>query len=466
MPDETAPPVIMVIEDKKSMAEMLAKTLESEGYRAVTASSGEDGVALAVKERVDLVLTDLKLPGMSGLDALRSIKEKRPFLPVIMMTAFGTIETAVEAVKAGAFDFITKPFYTSHLLVLIKRALDTGRLEAENFVLKEEFADVLGFPKIVGRSAPLMEVVKLVKKAAPTKATVLITGESGTGKELFARALHHLSTRASGPFIPINCAAIPRDLLESELFGHEKGAFTGAEARRIGKFELADKGTVFLDEIGEMDLGIQAKLLRVLQGERIERVGGSEPILVDVRVVAASNRDLAKAAAEGRFREDLFYRLNVFPLHIPPLRERADDIPSIARHFAQYYCTEMKKQQLHITGAAMEALVAHPWKGNVRELANCMERAAILAEGGEITPDLLGMPVPVEAYVSKISSEVPSEAPAEGLQAVAERAARGAEIRAISSALAACQGNKTRAAEALGVSYKTLLTKIKDYGIV
>jgi two-component system NtrC family response regulator len=450
--------VVLVIEDKKSMAEMLARTLEEEGYRAVTAPGGEEGLALAQTSRVDLVLTDLKLPGISGLEALKKLKEKRPLLPVIMMTAFGSIETAVEAVKAGAYDFLTKPFDTSHMLVLIEKALESSQLAAENLVLKEEFAEALGFPKIIGTSPAIRNVAELIKKVAPTRATVLITGESGTGKEIFARALHHYSQRGRGPFVAINCAAIPKDLLESELFGHEKGSFTGAEQRRIGKFELADKGTLFLDEVGEMDLALQAKLLRVLQGESIERVGGTEQVLVDVRVVAASNKDLAKAAREGRFREDLYYRLNVFPVHIPPLRDRAEDIPALAAHFLEKYCRELKRPSLKISDEALSGLSTLPWKGNVRELENTMERAVILAEGEEITPEQLGFSAHEKSGEQSWQDE--------GLQRVSERAARTAEARAIRDALAACRGNKTKAAEMLGVSYKTLLTKIKDYGIV
>ncbi|MBI5191674.1 MAG: sigma-54-dependent Fis family transcriptional regulator [Nitrospirae bacterium] len=451
-------PVILVIEDKKSMAEMLAETLRAEGFEAVTAPSGEDGVKAALGGGVDLVLTDLKLPGMNGLEVLRTLKAKRPLLPVIMMTAFGTIDTAVEAVKAGAFDFLTKPFDISHMLVLVKRAVEAGQMEAENILLREEFAEVLGFPKIIGRSRPLLDVVEMVRKAAPTKATILLTGESGTGKELFARAIHHLSPRARGPFVAINCAAIPKDLMESEFFGHEKGAFTGAEARRLGKFELADKGTVFLDEVGEMELNLQAKLLRVLQGESIERVGGSDPITVDVRVVAASNRDLEKAVAGGGFREDLFYRLNVFPVRIPPLRDRAEDVPRLARHFAAMYCTEIKKPPLAISDASLDVLSGLPWKGNVRELKNCMERAVILADG-EIRPEHLGVCPPPAAPDESGGFEGP-------LHAVAERASRTAETKAIRAALSACGGNKTKAAEILEVSYKTLLTKVKDYDIV
>ena len=450
------PELILVIEDKKSMAEMLARTLEAEGYRAITAASGEEGVQKALKEKADLVLTDLKLPAMSGLDVLKRLKERRPFLPVIMMTAFGSIETAVEAVKAGAYDFLTKPFDTSHLLVLIEKALESGRLSAENLALKEEFSESLGMPKMTGSSPAFLKAFELIKKAAPTKATVLVTGESGTGKELFARALHYLSPRAKGPFIALNCAAIPKDLLESELFGHEKGAFTGAEARRIGKFELADKGTIFLDEVGEMDISLQAKLLRVLQGESIERVGGSEPLAVDVRVVAASNRDLRKAVEDGRLREDLYYRLNVFPVHIPPLRERMEDVPLLATAFKDKYCAELKKCPLELSGEAMDALVSRPWKGNVRELENCIERAVIIADG---------MVLPEHVGGAALAAGSAGAEGGGGLAAVAERAARAAEVQAIREALEKCQGNKTKAAELLSVSYKTLLTKIKDYGI-
>ena len=450
------PELILVIEDKKSMAEMLARTLEAEGYRAITAASGEEGVQKALKEKADLVLTDLKLPAMSGLDVLKRLKERRPFLPVIMMTAFGSIETAVEAVKAGAYDFLTKPFDTSHLLVLIEKALESGRMSAENLVLKEEFSESLGMPRMTGNSPAFLKAFELIKKAAPTKATVLVTGESGTGKELFARALHYLSPRAKGPFIALNCAAIPKDLLESELFGHEKGAFTGAEARRIGKFELADKGTIFLDEVGEMDISLQAKLLRVLQGESIERVGGSEPLAVDVRVVAASNRDLRKAVEDGRLREDLYYRLNVFPVHIPPLRERMEDVPLLATAFKDKYCAELKKCPLELSGEAMDALVSRPWKGNVRELENCIERAVIIADG---------MVLPEHVGGAALAAGSAGAEGGGGLAAVAERAARAAEVQAIREALEKCQGNKTKAAELLSVSYKTLLTKIKDYGI-
>ncbi len=368
------------------------------------------------------------------------------------MTAFGSIETAVGAVEAGTYDFLTKPFGISHMLALAEKALESGKLASENVVLKEELAHELSLPMLVGKSKALMDSLELLRKAAPTKATVLITGESGTGKELFAKTLHHLSPRKGGPFVAVNCSAIPKDLMESELFGHEKGAFTSAETRRIGKFEHADKGTLFLDEVGEMAPSLQAKLLRALQGEMIERLGGSEPFSVDVRVAAASNRDLIKAVRDGMFREDLYYRLNVFPVHIPPLRDRREDIPLLARHFLEIYRSELKKGPLHISGDVSDALLGMEWKGNVRELANCIERAVILVDGGEIGLEHLDR-IPVEG-----------EAPG-GLQRTASIAARAAEIEAIKGALASSGGNKSRARELLSVSYKTLLTKIRNYGI-
>jgi DNA-binding NtrC family response regulator len=448
---------ILIIEDKKSMAEMLAKTLDAEGYRSIFALSGEDGIAVYGRERVDLVLTDLKLPGMNGMEVLKALKARSPFLPVIMMTAFGSIENAVEAVKSGAYDFLTKPFDITHMLVLVEKALESAKLSAENAILKEEFSEELGFPKIIGKSRALDGAIDLIKKAAPAKATVFLSGESGTGKELFARALHHLSPRCKGAFVAINCAAIPKDLLESELFGYEKGAFTGADARKLGKFELADKGTLLLDEIGEMDMGIQAKLLRVLEDGRIERLGGTAPVFIDVRVVAASNKDVAAAVADGKFREDLFYRLNVFPVTIPPLRDRADDIPRLACHFAAKYCKELKKPVMPITDEALRELSSRHWKGNVRELENCIERAVILADAG------IGL-----EHIGTATAAAPAAAVSgipEPLQVVADRATHAAEAAAIRQALAVCGGNKTRASEMLEVSYKTLLTKIKDYGI-
>ena len=449
---------ILVIEDKESMLDMLKQTLEGEGYRVIAAKDGAEGIKKLSDERIGLVLTDLKLPKKDGFDVLAAVKDDNPLLPVIVMTAFGTIETAVKAVKQGAYDFLTKPFDTEHLLVLIKRALDTYRIASENILLREELADKLGLPRIIGKSSPLQEITAKIQKVAPTTATVFLHGESGTGKELFARAIHHLSPRKDAPFLAINSAAIPRELLESELFGYERGAFTGADARKLGKLELADKGTVFLDEIGDMDLALQSKLLRVLQEQVIERVGGGKPIKIDVRVIAATNKDIVKAVEARLFREDLFYRLNVFPINIPPLRERRDDIPPLAAHFLKKYSMEVRKGPLTISDEAMDILVKSPWKGNIRELENVIERAVIYAEGGTIRAADLG--ISETSIMDALAEHVPMDGP---LHAVAEAATRIAESRRIRQVLKQTGNNKTRAAEVLQVSYKTLLTKIKDY---
>jgi DNA-binding NtrC family response regulator len=449
---------ILIIEDKESMLAMLQQTLEGEGYHIIPARDGAEGIRKLSDERIGLVLTDLKLPKKDGFEVLRAVKDDNPLLPVIVMTAFGTIETAVKAVKQGAYDFLTKPFDMDHLLVLIQRALDSTRIATENILLREEFADRLGLPKIIGKSAHLQEITAKIQKVAPTNATALIHGESGTGKELFARAIHYLSPRKEGPFVAINSAAIPRELLESELFGYEKGAFTGADARKIGKLELADKGTVFLDEIGDMDMALQAKILRVLQEQVVERVGGGKPIKIDVRVVAATNKDIEKAVAAKLFREDLFYRLNVFPITIPPLRERREDIQPLAQHFLNKYSAEVRKGPLTISDEAMEILLKSPWKGNVRELENVIERAVIYADGGVIRPQDLG--ISETNIISALSEHVPMDGP---LQEVAAAATRIAESRRIRQVLKQTGGNKSRAAEILQVSYKTLLTKIKDY---
>jgi DNA-binding NtrC family response regulator len=449
---------ILVIEDKESMLDMLKQTLEGEGYQVIPARDGAEGIKKLADERIGLVLTDLKLPKKDGFDVLKAAKADNPLLPVIVMTAYGTIETAVKAVKDGAYDFLTKPFDTDHLLVLIKRALDTYRVATENILLKSEFADKLGFPRIIGKSKQLQEITASIQKVAPTNATVLIHGESGTGKELFARAIHFLSPRKDAPFVAINSAAIPRELLESELFGYERGAFTGADARKLGKLELADKGTVFLDEIGDMDLALQAKILRVIQEQVIERVGGNKPIKIDVRIVAATNKDIVKAVEAKLFREDLFYRLNVFPITIPPLRERREDIPPIAGHFLTKYSAEVRKGPLTISDEAMEILMKSPWKGNVRELENVIERAVIYSEGGAVRAQDLG--ISETSIRDALAENVPMDGP---LQAVAEAAQRIAESRRIRQVLKQTGGNKSRAAEILQVSYKTLLTKIKDY---
>lgn len=437
---------------------MLKDTLEAAGYQALLSGDGQEGIKRFREEKVDLVLTDLKLPKKDGLAVLSAVKESNPLIPVIIMTAYGTIDIAVKAIKDGAFDFITKPFDTDHLIHLIKKALNNQRLLTENMLLKEEFSFRLGMPTIIGKSEKILEAAKKVQKVAGTKTTVLLLGESGTGKELFARAIHYLSPRKDFPFVPINCAAIPKELLESELFGYEKGAFTGAETRKLGKFELADKGTIFLDEIGEMDITLQSKIMRVIQEGEIERVGAVKTIKVDVRIIAATNRDIEKAVLEGRFREDLYYRLNVFPITIPPLRERMEDIPLLVDYFIKKYSAEMKVPEKGISKEAMDILLKYTWKGNVRELENTVERAIILCDGNTIEPEHI--------VLSPLSQNELDTLPLEGsLEDTAREALRIAETKRIKKALLETKGNKSKAAEILNVSYKTLLTKIKEYGI-
>lgn len=451
---------VLIMEDKESMAKMLKDTLEAEGYRVISARDGIEGIRHLKESRIDLVLTDLKLPGKDGIEVLRASREENQLIPVIVMTAYGSVETAVTAMKEGAFDFITKPFDVDHLLMLIKRALETQRLLTENILLKEEFASKIGFPRIIGKSQKITDVAQMVQKVAPTKTTVLLLGESGTGKELFARAIHNLSNRRHFPFVPINCAAIPRELLESELFGHEKGSFTGAEAKKLGKFELADKGTIFLDEVGDMDLALQSKLLRAIEEGEVERVGGVKAIKVDVRIVAASNKDLERAVEDKNFREDLFYRLNVFPIKIPLLKERKEDIPLLAEYFINKYCLEIKTPLKSISKEALDILMNYHWKGNVRELENTIERAIILCDGDTITPEHIILSKRPEPDSIKWSFTLEGT-----LEDVAKEALKKAETERIVKALKETKGNKSRAAEILKVSYKTLLTKIKEYGI-
>ena len=451
---------ILIVEDKESMAQMLRETLEAEGYSIVIARDGQEGIRQIKDNRFDLVLTDLKLPKKDGIEVLKSSKTENPLAPVIVMTAFGTIETAVAAMKDGAFDFITKPFDTDHLLLLMKRALETQRMITENILLKDELSSKYGVQKIIGKSSAIHEVAQKVQKVAAAKTTVFLLGESGTGKELFARAIHNLSNRSEYPFVPINCAAIPGELLETELFGHEKGSFTGAGARKLGKFELADKGTIFLDEVAEMDLSLQAKLLRAIQEGEIERVGAVKSISIDVRIIAASNRDIEKATEEKLFREDLFYRLNVFPIIIPPLRDRRNDIPLLVDYFIDKYCASLKSGKKTISHDAIELLINYPWKGNVRELENCIERAIILSEGDVITGDniVLNRQMLFESSLSNLPMDGP-------LEDSVREAVRIAETQRIGKALKETKGNKSRASELLQVSYKTLLTKIKEYRI-
>lgn len=450
--------VILIVEDKESMAGMLRETLESSGFSTIIATDGAEAFEKIASDRFDLVLTDLKLPQKDGIEVLRKTKEENPMVPVIVMTAFGSIETAVEAMKLGANDFIAKPFDTDHLILIIKRALETKKIYTENILLKEEFFTTYKMPSIIGKSPQIEEVAQKIQKVAQGKTSVLLLGESGTGKELFARAVHYLSPRKDHPFVPINCAAIPRELLESELFGHEKGAFTSADSRKIGKFELADRGTIFLDEVGELDISLQAKLLRILQEGEIERVGGVKQIKVDVRIIAASNRDLEEAVSEKKFREDLYYRLSVFPVHIPPLRQRKEDLPSLIEYFLEKYCAELGRGKKTISKEALDVMREYPWKGNIRELENAIERAIILCEGEAIMPEHI-----TPSSFKKEEAGMTGLPMNGSLEETAREALRVAESIRIRKALDEVRWNKTKAAEILGVSYKTLLTKIKDY---
>jgi len=448
---------ILVIDDKDSMRDMLAQTLASEGHQVDTAPDGKAGLELARRRPFDLTLTDLRMPDLDGLEVLRSLREIDSEMPVIVMTAYGSIEEAVEAMRRGAYDFLTKPFDSERLNVLVQKALEARRMQAENLCLREELAHNLGFSDIVGASEKMKEVFRLIQKVASSDTSVLILGESGAGKELFARAVHSLSPRRNKPYVPINCAAIPHELLENELFGSEKGAFTGAVTRKIGKFEIAEGGTIFLDEIGDMDLSLQAKLLRVLQDRTIERLGGARPFKVDVRVVAATNRDLSEAIAHKRFREDLFYRLSVFPINIPPLRDRGDDIRPLAEHFIDKFCKEMKKPVKQLTREAQTLLERYHWPGNVRELENTIERAVILAESKKITPQQLAIRVstPEEIHLREGA----------GLKEVGAHAQMTAERSAIIRVLNQVRGNKRKCAKILQIDYTTLFDKMKKYEI-
>jgi DNA-binding NtrC family response regulator len=452
---------VLLIEDKDSLREMLKRALEEGSFEVEEARDGIEAVHKIKNERFFLILSDLRIPHVDGLEVLRVAKEVDSETPVIFMTAYGSIEIAVEAMKNGAYDFMPKPVDINHLLLLVKRIQSSQQLRNENMILKEEFSRMLGFPRILGEDRSLQEITLAIQKAAPTDATVLITGESGTGKELFARAIHQLSTRKDAPFVAVNCAAIPEPLLENELFGHEKGAFTGALNRKLGKFELAQGGTIFLDEIGEMTIPLQAKLLRVLQEKEFDRVGGTTPVQVDIRVLAATNRNLEQLVTEKQFREDLFFRLSVFPIHIPPLRQRKKDIPLLAEHFVEQFCRELKRGKLKLSVAAVRKLMEYSWPGNVRELQNCLERAVILADGNVIQDkDVLTQSgAPSGSIADYLNLEGP-------LSEVRKRAADEAEKQAILKAWENSAQDLERAASRLGISSKTLAAKLKDWKLI
>ncbi len=450
-------PNILVVEDKDSMRNMLHDTLTEEGYRVDSASDGRQAIDLVSNKSYDLVLTDMRMPDVGGLEVLSKVKEIDGDTSVIVMTAFGTIEGAVSAMKSGAFDFLTKPFDTEHLCVLVGRALENRRLVAENTLLREELLADHGIDNIIGKNEKMIELGEMIKKVSASDASVLLQGQSGTGKELFARAIHTLSPRSDGPYITINCAAIPSELLENELFGSEKGAFTGAHARKMGKFEIANSGTIFLDEIGDMDISLQAKLLRVLQQKNFERLGGTKTVDVDVRVIAATNMELSELIRQKKFREDLYYRLSVFPLHIPALKDRPDDIPLLADCFVEKYCREMGKPTKDLTKDALSLLQKYHWPGNVRELENTIERAIILAETKKITPEHLAVRL---RRTDEIQLREGS-----GLKEIGANAQMTAERGAIIRILKEVRGNKRKAAKVLQIDYTTLFDKLKKYDI-
>ncbi len=463
----TVDPPILLVEDKDSLRTMLRLALEAQGHTVIEARHGREAVEALQHARPGVVLSDLRLPEIDGFGVLRAAKDVDPELPVIVMTAFGSIQDAVNAMKQGALDFLAKPVDPDHLLLLVERALAQRRMATENILLKEELASRRGAPQIVGEDPKLKQVSVALHRAAATDTTVLLEGESGTGKELFARALHALSPRADGPFVAINCAAIPETLLETELFGHEKGAFTGAANRKPGKFELAHRGTLFLDEIGDLPLSLQAKILRALEERRFERVGGTSSLHVDVRVVAATNRNLRAAVAARQFREDLYFRLSVFPITIPPLRERPDDIPMLAKYFIDRFCRDLKKKPLVLAPAAVDELCAYAWPGNVRELQNCIERAVILTEGETIHARHLSLSFREAPLAPSGSDDGPwTNVDLSGtLAAVSRRVLEQVERRKIDQVLREADGNRARAADVLQISPKTLAAKLKEYGL-
>src|SRR2546427_5058512 len=385
---------LLLVEDKNELRAMLRKALERAGYEVDEAPDGAAAIQKVRARRYLLVITDLKMPGASGLEVLHETKQADATIPVILLTAFGSVEEAVAAMKDGAYDFLQKPVDLDHLKLLVQRAAQQQELLRENLLLREEYATRYGFPQIVGEDASIREVSQQIQKVAATDSTCLLLGESGTGKELFALAIHHLSPRREKPFVALNCAAIPEGLVENELFGHERGAFTGAGSRKVGKMELANRGTIFLDEIAELPLATQAKLLRVLEERSFERVGGTQLVEIDVRILAATNKDLRDAVAAKSFREDLFFRVAAVPITIPPLRERGDDVLMLAEHFLERFRREFRKPNLKLSGNASAALRSYAWPGNVRELQNTIERAAILSDSETIDAENLQLPAP------------------------------------------------------------------------
>ena len=455
---------VLVVDDEPNYLIVLSELLREEGFEVFTARSGGEGLGVVRENDIDLVITDMQMPGMDGLALLTSVKAMNRDLPVIMVTAVGEVGKAVAAMRTGAYTYLTKPFNNEELVVNARKAVEHYSLVRENRRLRDEVKARYGFANMVGKNPRMRQIYQLIEKVAPTPASVLITGESGTGKELVARAIHFNSPREKAPFISVNCAALPETLLESELFGHEKGAFTGAASLRKGRFELADTGTLFLDEIGDIPLTLQAKLLRVLQERSFERVGGSRLLSVDVRIITATNREVRDEVEKGRFREDLYYRLNVVHIHLPPLRERIDDIPVLTAHFIAKFAKLLDRPNLEISAEALRFLMTLPWEGNIRELENTIERAAILCSGNriepeDVQPDSGGRPAQVrlgpEIDIERLIP--PDAALSDVLDSIEERMVR----RALENA----SGVQTRAAERLGITKSLLQYKMKKYGL-
>jgi two-component system response regulator PilR (NtrC family) len=450
---------VLVVDDEQSMREFLSIMLRKQGHDVVVAERGEDAIArLEGGERFSLVITDLKMPGIGGLEVLRGIKEIDPACQVVVMTAFATPETAISAIKDGAYDYITKPFKLDEARVVVDRALEKFELLSENLYLKKTIEGRESFGEMLGKSKPMQQVFEMISRVADSQTTILISGESGTGKELVARAIHEHSRRADKPFLPINCGAIPENLIESELFGHKKGAFTGASTDKQGLFEAADQGTIFLDEIGELPHNTQVKLLRVLQERRVKPVGGNVEVPLDCRVVAATNRDLRTEVQEGRFREDLYYRLNVIPIGLPPLRARGSDVRLLIEHFVDEYATRMGVDIEGVDSEAMRILLNYAYPGNIRELQNIVERAVTLTRGQMIGVDVLPAHLQEDSF-SRVAQDL--EVPAEGLDL--EGMVEKLERSLISKALDRTSGVKKEAAELLGISFRSLRYRLKKY---
>jgi DNA-binding NtrC family response regulator len=450
---------ILIIDDEKSLLDLLTVVFKKEGYAVKSALSASGGFEILAKEEVDLVVTDIKMPGADGMDILRYVRENQPDLPVILITAYGSIAQAVEALKAGALDYVVKPFDVEELKIIVGRGLAAKRLKQENILLKRDLKDRYGFEQMIGKSRPMQEIYILIEKVASTDSTVLITGESGTGKEMAARAVHLQGARRDNPFVSINCAALPENLLESELFGHVRGSFTGAVSDKKGMFELAQRGTLFLDEVGEMSPWTQVKLLRALQERKVRRVGGADEIPVDVRIIAATNQDLKKRIGEGKFREELYYRLNVISVDMPPLRRRVEDIPILISHFLQKYCDKMGKRPKRFTPDVVGLLETYPWPGNIRELENVIERIVAIEDRETVTVNCLPQEI-LSPQKKKLETQelfAPGFNLTHHLDAITKKY--------IQEALVLAGGNLQKAAPLLGLSYRTIRYLIGKYDL-